>query len=150
MSVLPEELSATYQGRNYFFCSDQCRDRFLANPHLYIGTPGNPAPKSHGQQVLKRRRFSLDRVPNENRCRQLSAIVSEMMGIEAFEILEAEVVVTYDLLQATAAQIEAKLEAAGATLGAGWAERLRRGFVHYTEECEIDNLEIKPSSGCHG
>jgi hypothetical protein len=57
--------------------------------------------------------------------------------------------VTYDLLQATAEQIEAVLAEAGARLGNGWAERLRRGFVHYTEECEIGQLQVGPPSGCH-
>ncbi len=76
--------------------------------------------------------------------------VGALMGVEAVEVRgDGEVVVTYDLLQATAAQIEAAFEDAGARLGAGWAEQLRRGFVRYTEECEIGHLQVGPSSGCH-
>ena len=50
------------------------------------------------------------------------------MGIEAVEVRGAEIVVTYDLLQATAAQIETAFADAGARLGSGGAERLRRGL----------------------
>ena len=32
-------------------------------------------------------------------------------------------------------------------LGSGWAERLQRGFVHYSEECEVGNLEVTPHPG---
>ena len=51
---------------------------------------------------------------------------------------------TYDCCKATAEQIEAVLAEAGARLGNGWAERLRRGFVHYTEECEIGQPQVGP------
>jgi len=27
-------------GMSYSFCSRQCQERFLANPHLYVGMPG--------------------------------------------------------------------------------------------------------------
>jgi len=72
-----------------------------------------------------------------------------MMGIEALEVNGAEVVVTYDLLQATALQVEAELLKAGERLGDGWGENLRRGFIHYSEECEIGNLQVAPPAGCH-
>lgn len=51
-------------------------------------------------------------------------------------------VIVYDLLQATAEQIEEKLAEIGIQLGEGLAERLRRAFVHYEEECEVGNLEV--------
>ena len=60
------------------------------------------------------------------------------------------VLITYDLLQATAEQIEEKLGEIGVQLGEGFAERLRRAFVHYEEECEIGNLEVHKSSCCSG
>jgi hypothetical protein len=59
------------------------------------------------------------------------------------------VTITYDLLQATADQLEAKMGEVGVKLGEGWAERLRRGFVHYMEECEVGNLEVLSRRG-HG
>lgn len=149
MSVDRASFGTDYQGSHFAFCSAQCRERFLANPHLYVGLPGRPAPKQSGETVLKRRRFSLDTALDPEQSETVRARVGALMGIEAVEVHGAEVVVTYDLLQATAAQIEAAFADAGARLGGGWAERLRRSFVHYTEECEIGNLQVGPPSGCH-
>ena len=53
-----------------------------------------------------------------------------------------DVAITYDLLEATAEQIESTILAAGAQLGGGWTERLRRALVHYTEDCEAANMEV--------
>ena len=149
MMVEPDRFRFRYQGRDYAFCSAQCSERFEANPHLYVGTPGHPAPKKQGLVVLKQRRFVVDGVLDEAQAKHLRAQINEMMGIESLQVNGAEVVVTYDLLQATASQIEAALEKAGAHLGNGWGETLRRGFIHYTEECEICNLQANPPAGCH-
>jgi len=150
MLVDPASFGAEYQGGHFAFCSAQCRERFLANPHLYMGLPGQPAPKQKGQTLLKRRTFVLDVPLDPSQADIVRARIGALMGIEAVEVHgRGEVVVTYDLLQATAVQIEAAFEDAGARLGAGWAERLQRGFVRYTEECEIGHLQVGPSSGCH-
>jgi YHS domain-containing protein len=149
MMVAPESHRADYQGQAFAFCSAQCRERFVAHPHLYVGRPGRPAPKQQGLKVLKRRAFILDTPLDEAHAATLAASIGAMMGIEALVIEGSHMAVTYDLLQATAEQIEAALVKAGAQLGSGWGERLRRGFVHYTEECEIGQLQVGPPSGCH-
>lgn len=149
MPVDPASFDTVYQGSHFAFCSAQCRERFLANPHLYVGLPGQPAPRQQGQKLLKRRRFALDVPLEPDQADAVRARVGALMGIEAVEVRGGEIVVTYDLLQATALQVEATFGDAGARLGAGWAERLRRGFVHYTEECEIAHLQVGPPSGCH-
>ncbi|SBT09107.1 YHS protein [Candidatus Accumulibacter aalborgensis] len=149
MMVEPDSYRFCYQGRDYAFCSAQCRERFEAHPHLYVGTPGHPAPKKQGLVVLKQRRFVVDGALDETQAKQLQAQIHAMMGIKSLAVNGAEVVVTYDLLQATATQIEAALDQAGAHLGNGWGEKLRRGFIHFTEECEINNLQGSPPAGCH-
>lgn len=60
MWVAPHQYAINDQGMDFAFCSQQCQDRFLANPHLYIGVPGEPAPKQQGQDVVKQRRLRLD------------------------------------------------------------------------------------------
>ena len=45
MMVDPALNAITFEGQHYAFCSHQCRERFEANPHLYVGTPAEPAPK---------------------------------------------------------------------------------------------------------
>lgn len=149
MMVAPGNFSLEHQGDHFAFCSAQCRERFLAHPHLYVGLPGHPAPKQEGQTILKCRRFHLDRGLDRGQAETIRAQVGALMGIRRIDIAGVELSVTYDLLQATAEQIEAALEAAGGRLGSGWAERLKRGFTHYTEECEIGHLQVGPPSGCH-
>lgn len=64
------------------------------------------------------------------------------MGIQTVSVDGDRVVIAYDLLMATEEQIENKLAEIGVRLGEGFAERLRRAFVHYEEECELGSLEV--------
>ena len=151
MDVAPAQLETIYEGLHYAFCSEQCRQRFAANPHLYIGMPGEKAPAQQGVELLKRRRFQLDAPLAAQDAAVLTGALGAMMGVKAIEIQNGNTVtLTYDLIQTTAEQLETKMAEVGAKLGAGWAERLRRGFVHYMEECEVGNLEVHPRQGrCH-
>ncbi len=150
MEVDPAQSETTFEGIHYAFCSEQCRQRFVANPHLYVGVPGEKAPGQKGAELIKRRRFQLDAPLATQDADIMTAALSAMMGVKAIEIEDGTTVtLTYDLIQATADQLEAKMAEVGAKLGAGWAERLRRGFVHYMEECEVGNLEVHPHHG-HG
>jgi len=148
MDVDPAQLETVYEGIHYAFCSEQCRQRFIANPHLYIGVPGEKAPKQKGMELFKRRRFQLDAPLAPQEAAVLTEALGAMMGVKAVDIQgDNMVTITYDLLQATADQLEAKMAEAGAKLGEGWAERLRRDFVHYIEECEVGNLEVHSRHG---
>lgn len=147
MEVAPAQFETVYEGLHYAFCSEQCRQRFLVNPHLYVGVPGEKAPAQEGVELLKRRRFRLDAPLAAQDAAILTEALGAMMGVKAVEIEDDTVTLTYDLIQATADQLEAKMVEVGAKLGAGWAERLRRGFVHYMEECEVGNLEVRHGHG---
>jgi YHS domain-containing protein len=143
MDVAPTQFETIFEGIRYAFCSEQCRQRFVANPHLYIGVPGEKSPKQKGVELFKRRRFLLDMPLAQQDAMILSEELGAMMGVKAIEIQDDNTVtITYDLLQTTADQLEAKMVEVGVKLGKGWAERLRRGFVHYMEECEVENLEV--------
>ncbi len=148
MMVSADRYAIDYLGIHFAFCSLQCKERFLANPYLYIGATDHKSPKQEGREVLKRRHFRLtEPLPDE-----MAALVADriraMMGIKSIEIDGAAIEVTYDLLQVTAQQIESQLETAGAALGKDWGQRLRRAFVHYTEETEVDSME--PATPLHG
>jgi YHS domain-containing protein len=144
MEVAPAQLETVYEGLHYAFCSEQCRQRFAANPHLYIGVPGEKAARQNGVELFKRRRFQLDTPLAPQDAAILTEALGAMMGVKAIEIEDGNTVtLTYDLIQVTADQLEAKMVEVGAKLGAGWVERLRRGFVHYMEECELGNLEVR-------
>lgn len=147
MEVDADSFAHDYVGTRYAFCSTQCRDRFLAHPHLFIGVPGQPAPKQQGRSVLKRRSFDLQTALAPEQANSVIEHVRTLMGIEVVEADGTRVRITYDLLQVSAEDIEAALVTAGAKLGEGWAAALKRGFTHFTEECEIGNLEVGPRFG---
>ena len=142
MEVSPRQYETHYLQMQFAFCSEQCRDRFVANPHLYIGRPGHPAPRQQGEVVIKKRRMRLAAPLSRDEGALLIQALQAMMGVKSVVIEKDKLDITYDLLQATTEQIEAQMIDIGVRLGEGWAERLRRAFLHYEEECEIGNLEV--------
>lgn len=147
MRVSRDAFAVEHLGIHYAFCSQQCQDRFKANPHLYVGAPGKQAPRQKGQEIIKQRRFRLEQPLTDAQATVLVEALGSMMGIKRLEVTGDTIAIRYDLLQATAEQIEARIGQAGMLLGTGWAERLQRGFVHYAEECEVGNLEVTSHRG---
>ncbi|MCW9046647.1 MAG: YHS domain-containing protein [Gammaproteobacteria bacterium] len=143
MSIDPKLVANTimHNGKTYYFCSDQCRNRFEANLHLYIGLPGHPAPKQHGHEVIKKRSLKLKRPLTENQSSVIVTDLENMMGIKNVHVEAGCIYITYDLLQATVEQIEMTIVKTGEKLGSGLAENLKRAFIHYLEETELENLE---------
>lgn len=151
MWVGRDEHALEHLGIHYAFCSDQCRERFVANPHLYIGQPGETAPVQRGEVSIKRRRLLLAVPLDPQVAAALTLQLTEMMGVEKVEISGRVIRIRYDLLQSSAEQIEATITAAGGVLSKQWIERLRRGFVHALEANESDAREVtsKPTGGGH-
>ena len=146
MEVDSDDISLDYQGIHYIFCSSQCLERFQLNPHLYIGYPGSEAPKHAGMEVLKKRRLKLAEPFPQEVADQFIEYVEAMMGIHYIEINGNYIEITYDLLQATESQIEQVISDAGVTLGDDLMEKIRRAFVHFMEETEVESLEARPVS----
>lgn len=144
MMVEPQANAIEYLQMHFAFCSIQCKDRFIANPHVYIGYPGQKAPKQKGVEVIKRRRISLGHSLSPEGALIVEQSLNSMMGIKDIRIEEGAIVITYDLLQATLEQIEQHLVAIGAELGGIWTDRLRQAFIHESEEWEIDSLGTTP------
>lgn len=151
MMVPADENALEYQQMHFAFCSLQCRERFLQNPHLYIGRGGHKAPAQEGQKLLKQRRLKLEQPLSPDMAEQVLDAMQAMMGIEQVAIEGDCITIRYDLLQATEAQIEEAMARAGAVLGHGWSERLRRAFVQYLEDTELENLSgsAPPGGHCH-
>lgn len=142
MQVELHMYATEYLQSRYAFCSTQCRDRFLANPHLYIGFPGQNAPKQEGLELLKQRRLHVARLLSPSQADSLIGALQAMMGIKSVAVDGDKIEITYDLLQVTTEQIEAKMTEIGVQLGEGWTEQLSRAFVHYEEELEVGSLEV--------
>lgn len=150
MEVYSSDIAMDYMGCHYVFCSEQCLERFRLNPHLYIGYPGSESPKHAGVEVLKKRKMKLaEALPPEVENMFIDYIGS-MMGIHLVEVDGDSVTIVYDLMQATEAQIEKKITDIGLMLGDGMMEKIKRAFIDYIEEIEVESLEARRGSGgCH-
>ncbi len=146
MDTTTTEIVTEHLDMSYHFCSQQCLENFIAHPKLYLGIKSL---KKEGKHVIKRRSFMLDRPLQGSIENTLKTTLSAMMGVRDVRIVGVKVTVTYDLLEATSVQIEKDIEQAGTSLGTGWAERLKRGWVHYTEETELDNLAVDNMACCN-
>ena len=149
MEVASASFATEYAGGHYAFCSAQCKERFLASPHLYIGFPGRKAPAQEGKEVIKRHRFLLSAPLDAIQAEQVKQALLEMMGMHEVYIEEDKIEIQYDLMQVTAEQIVDKLALIGANLGGGWVDRLKLAFINNLEEIEISSLEVENKKCCH-
>ncbi len=146
MVSMDSNITRTYNGVSYHLCSQQCRQNFDKQPKLYLGIR---AEKNKRKSIVKKRTFKLDAPLPEAESASLETILSKMMGIRRVQISDANIFIVYDLLEAKAEQIEKVIQQAGNKLGTGWRARLKRGWIHYTEETELDNLAAGESACCN-
>lgn len=142
MEVHAASFATEYAGIHYAFCSAQCKERFLANPHLYTGFPGRKSPAQKGNEVIKQRRMMLSVPLDAQQAEFVKQALLEMMGIIEICIEGDKIEIQYDLMQVTTGQISDKLALIGTELGGGWIDRLKLAFINYQEECEIGSLEV--------
>lgn len=148
MQVPLTSFATEFAGSHYAFCSAQCKERFLANPRLYVGFPGRKAPAQEGKQVIKCRRLLLSASLDAIQAEQVKNALNEMMGILEVCIDGKKLEIQYDLIQITAEQIAGKLGLIGANLGGGWIDRLKLAFINNLEEIEINSLEVEKKKKC--
>lgn len=141
------ETSTVFLGIEYAFCSEQCRDRFLAYPHLYAGLRGQRSPRQGGLQVAKGLRLHLTAPLSADHATRLKASMEALTGILAVAIAGDRIEIVYDLLQVDAGQIETRLVGIGGRLGSEWAERLRQGFEQGKEDYLAADSDSRLSVG---
>jgi len=124
------------------FCSEQCKETFVAHPMLYLG-------KADLAKDIKQRTLHMAKRLDAETAKQIRSCLTAMMGIKEVAIDGEKVHITYDLLQVTEKVIEKALTDAELPLSKGWLERLHRAWVQGNEETELDNLVAKPLPGCH-
>jgi len=146
MDTEHSNVCAEHSGIVYHFCMPQCRENFLIRPLLYIG---NQSAKHTGREIIKRRIFTLDQGIGGMQGEALMMALNQLMSVRNISVEGNRIAIDYNLLEINAAQIEAALLTAGASMGSGWAERLKRGWVHYTEENELDNLAASETACCN-
>jgi hypothetical protein len=76
--------------------------------------------------------------------------LKKLKGISQVKIDEekGEVFVEYDLQEHKEEDIERWMVEAGVLLDDSYMERLKRGWIHYTEDNELDALKAKAHSCC--
>lgn len=146
MDITEENITTEYQGIPYAFCSEQCMQRFESNPHLYIGFPGIEAPKHAGMDAIRSRTLMLSEPIAQELADKVVDAVLDMMSVQTIIVQDNFIKVTYDLLQATEAQIVAAIINAGAALDDGWKERVKRALIESFEETQLASLEASPKS----
>ncbi len=130
----------------YFFCTQQCLENFQSHPELYSG---RQAEDMRGKRVMKARSFTVTTAMTADIADRIKKVLYGMMGVWQVDISEHCITIHYDLVMATSKQVEAALEEAGLSLGGGWVERLKRGWMHYTEENELDNMAASDMACCN-
>lgn len=144
MEVDGDEHQLIHQQMHFAFCSVQCRERFLAHPNLYIGNPGQPAPKQEGQVVLKRRRLRLVQPLAAEDAALVREVLGTLMGVNAVAVSGNVIEFTYDLLQVDLKELQAVLNDAGTRLGGDWVQRLHYALIHESEELQLESHEVAP------
>ncbi|MDQ6958980.1 MAG: YHS domain-containing protein [Mariprofundaceae bacterium] len=146
MDTSNTKITTEYLGISYRFCSRQCLENFTTHPKLYLGIKSL---KQEGKHVIKRRFFVFEHPIQTSVEDTLEITLSGMMGVRDVQMTSAKVTVTYDLLEVTSVQVEKHIEQAGARLGTGWADRLKRAWIQYTEENELDSLAATNTVCCN-
>ncbi len=144
MSAEPEVQSVEHHKMYFNFCSEQCRETFMAHPNLYCARLGKER-----KEILKRRTMRLLEPLDTEVTELLIPYLKGLMGIKEVTVESDNVDITYDLLQVKEIQIENALTEIGLQLGDGWLERLRRSWIQDCEEIELDNLEAPASACCN-
>jgi len=144
MASDPAVASVEYHKMYFYFCSEQCRETFLENPGLYAAKPA-----AEQKEILKKRTLHLAEPPDPEVAELLISYLGDLMGVKEVVVKGERLHISYNLLQVTEAQIEEALTEAGLQLDDSWRERVRRAWVHDTEEIERKNLTARPSSCCN-
>jgi len=144
MEAKDSEVYAEHLGVAYHFCSQQCRENFIARPSLYIG-------KQAGQRqpIIKHRHFLLDCTIDATREACLEGAIEQLLGVQHVHIQKRRVSIDYNLLEVRAEQIENVLSGLGLKLADSWLERLKRNWLHYTENNELDHLASSGTPCCN-
>lgn len=152
MIEINKALTYHFQGVGHYFCSNQCLNRFIKHPHLFVGDPlRGLSEKQKGRRVLKTHALPLVIEVDEQTRLRIEVSVNNMMGVDDIKCTEKTILVTYDLIQISLNDIENNIiELLGKALDESFVENIKRGFFHYIEECELENLASLSKGGkCH-
>jgi YHS domain-containing protein len=142
VTVADPHPTSTYRGLTFHFCSSQCLERFQQTPEFYTGPQRtadiHPIPKHRHLKVLAPTSEALDKAISQ---------IQTMMGILSAEAVADGLKLSYDLRQASLAQIEAVLQREGIALKGGF-HGFRRSLWKFNERNEIENAARAGTGAC--
>lgn len=141
MKAVHDDLWRTHLGIKRYCCSQQCVDRFIAHPGLYCGNPKTgPSEKQQGRMEIKRHQIIFYKAMPTESIVAISEAVGSMMGVKMLNVHREAVYVTYDLMVVSLEDIEWMIEGVLGQLYSPMVDRIKRGWIHCIEECELENL----------
>jgi len=101
-------------------------------------------------EFIKHHHIKFKEGPAGNGVGEWASCISEVEGVSMVKIDrdKKDIYVEYDLEKCSEEAIEHWMVKAGFVLDDSFMERMKRGFIHYTEENARDNLGSKPHSCC--
>ena len=100
--------------------------------------------------TLKHHHIKIKEWPTQSDAQQWESFIQEVHGVSKVnvDLEKGDVFVEYDIHNCCEEAIEHWLEKAGFILDDSFLQKVKRGFIHYTEENARENLSAKPHS-CH-
>ena len=148
MKAVYDDLWRMHLGVKHYFCSQQCVDRFIAHPGLYCGHPKTGlSEKQKGRVQIKRHKILFSEPISTQSMAEILEAVRVMMGVKSLNAHREAFYVTYDLMEVSLEDIEKTIELTLGKIHSPMIEQVKRGWIHYTEECELENLEHHEKGG---
>jgi copper chaperone CopZ len=99
---------------------------------------------------IKHQKIRFQEGPNNKSMIELADELKGIKGVHqvSIDFQESNVSVEYDLLKVSQHDIENKMVKIGFALDNGFWQKFKRGWAHFTEENERDNLTTNPHSCC--
>jgi len=144
MNVDGGEYPIEYHKMYFHFCSEQCRETFKDRPGLYIGKRAKEQ-----NELIKLRLLRLAETLASETSSAVTECLQGLMGVKEIQLDGHSLSIRYDLLCVTLAQIERSLVELGVELDNSWWQQFRRGWMHNTEQNELDNLASTPGACCN-
>lgn len=142
--VVPAEAhhSLVWRGQRYYFCGEQCRERFAEHPAFYTAAWRT----ADIRPIPKRRRLKFVAAADES-LRLACGHLLRMHGVGSAVPGADGLIVEYDLRLACLKQVEAVVAGAGLVFKAG-LHGLRRRLWRYAEHEELENAAPAGSGAC--
>ena len=141
MDVDDDAIKWDYQKIRFFFCSNQCLKRFREYPHLYVGDPRmGKAEKQKGTSIIKCHKLHLNECLDDLGREKIFQQLNALMGLKNVDIRGKEIIVSYDLMEVSLADIRACIESAAGTVDDSGLKGIKQTLVHFSEECELESL----------